>query len=250
MLSFIKRLSILIIYVPTLCYGCQLFYYFGLFYISESKVFSLGLNNYEVTFLGANELLTNTLAALNRIIELAPNFLLKAFYLIFYPFFIWYWWKPETNERKKEQLRYIYYSIACNIKFHQKRNDLVEKVIEFLAKSYLLLTLFTLLIILYLSYYNHGKDDFHKALEIAYYQQIIDNEKNSQKILLTGIGTLEEGKEKLHVYNLACGHYKCAGIKVNSLEIKTYLPEGYSTAIPKKVLERTINEYEDNKSKK
>ncbi|WP_336038936.1 hypothetical protein [Acinetobacter calcoaceticus] len=250
MLSFIKRLSILLIYIPALCYGCQLFYYFGLFYLSESKVFSLGLNNYEVTFLGANELLTNTLAALNKIIELAPEFLIKSFYLLFYPFFIWYWWKPETNERKKQKLRYIYYSITCNIKFHQRRNDFTEKLLEFLANSYLILILFTLLIILYLSYYNHGKDDFHKALQIAYYQKLIDNEKKSQQKLLTGIGTLEEGKEKLHVYNLACGHYKCAGIKVNNLEIKTYLPESYSTEIPKRVIERTIKEYDDNTSKK
>lgn len=250
MLSFIKRLSILIIYIPALCYGCQLFYYFGLFYVSESKVFSLGLNNYEVTFLGANELLTNTLAALNSIIELAPEFLIKAFYLLFYPFFIWYWWKPETNERKKQRIRFLYYSITCNIKLLQKRNDIVEKILEFLAKSYLLLILFTLLIILYLSYYHHGKEDFHKALKISNYQQIIDNEKNSQHKLLTGIGTLEEGKEKFHVYNLACGHYKCAGIKVNSLEIKTYLPESYSTVIPKRVIEITMKEDEDNMPKK
>lgn len=50
-----------------------MFYYFGLFQISETNVFALGLNNNEVTFLGANELLSIFIDLLNKIIDLIKN---------------------------------------------------------------------------------------------------------------------------------------------------------------------------------
>ncbi|MGA4854212.1 hypothetical protein ACPC5U_13170 [Acinetobacter haemolyticus] len=199
----------------------------------------------QVTFLGANELLTSILSGLNKIIELATVFLIKAFYYCFYPFFTWYWWKPETNEKKKAKIKYIYYSLICHFKFNSKRHDFVDKLIDLMAKSYFVLILFSILITLYLSYYINGKEDFNKALKIAYHQQVIDSETTSQQVTLTGIGILEEDKEKLHVYNLACGNYKCAGIKVSNLEIKTYLPEDYSTSIPDKIIEQAKKEYEE-----
>lgn len=231
----IKRLSFFIIYIPTLCYGCQLFYYFGLFYQSEQMVLSLGLNTSEVTFFGANEVFFKVLDGLSVFFKWISSFLIVCFYLISFillcPFFIWLCWCPKTFQRKTHRIKYIAYSLSNHWDFRDKKDTIFPKI---LSAYFIFVLVFFVLPPFYLSFYHQGEDDFHKALKVVEQQKQIIKETNEQTSpieTLKNIGIVKQGDQINYVYQLACGHYKCAGIFVEDLTLKSYLPENYTVKI-------------------
>lgn len=175
MQTWIKRLSFFIIYLPALCFGCQMFYYFGLFQVSETTVFALGLNNNEVIYLGANELFVLVVNLLDKIFSFIQTYWVQVFYCTYYPFFIWFWWKPETNAKKKLKLKILYYSIAFDLKNKNlfSKNILASKVSTFILTFYIYIFLFLIFISCYLGFYHRGVALLHKPTSKGLFSNII-----------------------------------------------------------------------------
>lgn len=221
--TFLKRLSFFLIYLPSLIYGCQFAYFTGISEPIGVSVSSLGMNYFEVSFLGYLNISTSLLQNFNSIMFFI---LYLVIYLQVALFF--YIFAIHSSVRKTEMMRIKAFIFKSNLYFPVLRSKFLKQMHSSSAISiiYFLIFIFTLLFIL--SFYTKGKNNIISTV----------NQIKTSKVCEYTTGYVTQNNEKFRTQPILCGNNKCSGIDLDKLEIVTYSPENYSQYlnIPKKYL--------------
>lgn len=220
---FLKRLSFFLIYIPSLIYGCQFAYYTGISEPIGVSVSSLGMNYFEVSFLGYLNLSTSLLKNFNSV---GYYLVWLLFYLNFALLFLILGIHPSV--RKNEVMKIKTFIFKTSLYLPIFKSNLLKKMHSSWVVSIIYFVIFIMTLLLILSFYTKGKNDIISTV----------NEIKTSKECKYTTGYVSQNNERFRTQPILCGNNKCSGINIDKLEVVTYIPESYSQFlnIPKKYL--------------
>ena len=211
--QFLKRISFFLLYLPALVYACQFAYFSGLTEPLGVSLGSLGMNYFEVTFLGYLNL---SVGFLENFTKLMWIFIFIIIYLTLAAILHYFAVHPTERANEKQRIRAIIYSFEFNLP--QYKANLKTLLNSYLGIILIYLSIFILSLLLILGFFTKGKNEINEFIK----------EVKTSKQSKHSTGYVSRDNSKYRTIPIVCGNNKCAGINLDKLEVITYLPENYS----------------------